>query len=95
MSANDSAIAELRAQVRIIQELLDSAIWKQYSSMVAAQCEGRTNELILSPLATLDGALAQEYAKGEIAGMRFAIQMLPQLVDDTMAEINGMEPNDE
>lgn len=95
MSERESELAELRTKVRSIQEILDSAIWKQYSSMVAEQVTGRTNQLILTPLASLDGALEQEYAKGEIAGMRFALAILPQLVDDTLTEITRMEPEDE
>lgn len=90
-----SEVAELREKIREIKVLIDSPIWKQYSDLVESQCNGRVDQMILTPLSGFDAALAQEYAKGEIAGMRLALQVLPQLIEDTETAMNELEPGNE
>lgn len=71
--------------IRAFQELVESAPWKVYCSIVEKQQVVRLDSIVLTPLQSLDAALEQEYAKGEIAGMRTAVQlpstMLATLLD--------------
>lgn len=78
----------LTETIRELKELIASPVWKKYSDLIESQVEGRINTFILSPLATLDGALEQEYAKGEIAGMRLSLGIIPSLIDNMAVDLD-------
>lgn len=72
----------LDALVTGLRHLLASEGWKVYCGVVEKQQTARLDGIVLTPLPGLDAALEQEYKKGEIAGMRMALQLPQALLDD-------------
>lgn len=66
-----------------LKTLVASPGWQLYSLMVGKQIMSRTDGIILQALESLDGALAQEYAKGEVAALRLSLT-LPQTLEEAM-----------
>jgi hypothetical protein len=56
-----------------------------------AQIEGRTANIILQPLGSLDAALSQEFAKGETSGIKLFIRYPETLVEMFEAELKMEE----
>ena len=51
------------------------------------QCKARIDTLVLNPLKNLDDSLPQEYAKGEIGGIRLFMAMTQAQIDLLETEI--------
>jgi hypothetical protein len=79
--------SELSETLRALQDLVASSAWKKYSDLIDAQVKGRVDQLVLKPLRSIDETLEQEYAKGEIAGMRFSLNIVTDLIDTGTAEL--------
>ncbi|MFM6926980.1 MAG: hypothetical protein ACKOX6_00860 [Bdellovibrio sp.] len=77
----------LSENLRALQDLVASSAWKKYSDLIDAQVKGRIDQLVLKPLRGIDETLEQEYAKGEIAGMRFSLNIVADLIDTGAAEL--------
>lgn len=75
---------ELNAQeqARALKALLDSKGWAIVKGILDQQVSARLHDLVVVPLASLDGALAQEFAKGEIAGIKSIVTTLEALYED-------------
>lgn len=86
----ENQILDLREKIREIKVFIDSRDWKQYTALIEAQCEGRINKLILTPLGSIDETLAQEYAKGEVAGLRLGVTLMEQTVEDLTTEMDQL-----
>lgn len=87
----ENQILNLREKIHEIKVFIDSEPWKQYTRLVDSQCNGRVDQMILTPLSGVDAAFGQEYAKGEIAGMRLAVAMMAQSVEDLQTEMESLE----
>lgn len=66
-----------RERARALKALLESVGWGIVREVIAQQVHDRVQQLLLSPLESLDAALAQEYAKGEVAGL----QLVPATIE--------------
>lgn len=69
-------------QARALKALLDSKGWAIVKGILDQQVAARLHDLVVVPLASLDGALAQEFAKGEIAGIKSILTTLEALYED-------------
>ncbi len=56
--------------------------WDLLLQVVNAQLKLRTQRVLLTPLETLDGALAQEFQKGEISGLSLAVALPDGLINE-------------
>jgi hypothetical protein len=74
----EEPLRELQEVLSDLTSLKDSRGYKRLMMVAQGQVESRTNQLILAPLAGMDAVFAQEYAKGEIAGIR----LFTEIVDD-------------
>jgi len=73
-----------------LQELVTHPGWAVISRILDAQAEYRMNMLVGTPLKGLDGALEQEYIKGEAAQL-LTLRGLPTvLIDELAAEVKRM-----
>jgi hypothetical protein len=81
-------IEQMTEIARALKDLVASMGWKYYCNVVAAQKEARRQLVLLKPLDSMDGVLAQEYAKGEYQGFSVCEQLPTQLLEDLM---NGIE----
>jgi hypothetical protein len=73
-----------------LQALVASPGWAIVSRIVGAQADYRLNMLVATPLKGLDGALEQEYIKGETAQL-LTLRGLPTvLIDELVAEVKRM-----
>lgn len=80
-------LRELQEERHNLKKLQESAPFKFLVGTADSQIKTRTDNIILRPLANLDEALAQEYAKGEVAGIRLFTQMVPTLIETLDEEI--------
>lgn len=81
-----------------LKTLVASPGWQLYCLMVGKQINARTDALILQPLENLDGALAQEYGKGEVAAMRMVLTLpetLTESITSNLAELKESDHADE
>lgn len=85
------AVATLSEQIRELKELIASPAWQKYSALMDEQQKGRIDTLILSPLPSMDSVLAAEYAKGEIAGIRLCLELVPNMVEQFEAQLEPLE----
>lgn len=69
---------------RWMRELRESRGWILLLEYAAEQIQGRTDEVMLKPAGGLDNALAQEFSKGEVAGIRL-FTMMPETVESIAA----------
>lgn len=74
-----------RDELRNLENLLEEPGWKWLTSLIEEQATLRTASIILSPLASMDAALEQEFQKGEISGMR----LVPALVAGRIASLRS------
>jgi len=82
---------ELIETRRALNQLLESAAWRMYSTLVQKQIEARINGIILIPLGSLDGALNQEFQKGEIAALRLALAFPDTLINQFTLALEWQE----
>jgi hypothetical protein len=79
----DRELRDLQEERLNWARLKDTPGYQQLMAIAAMQVEGRKQAVFLTPLKSLDGALEQEYQKGEISG----IELFRQLVDIRMADL--------
>lgn len=83
---NDEAnLEENERFVAVMKGLLASEGWKVYCDVIEKQQVVRFDGIILSPLASMDQVLEQEYKKGEVAGLRMCLR-LPQALLEAAEE---------
>ncbi len=56
--------------------------WDLLLQVINAQVKLRTQRVLLTPLDTLDGALGQEFQKGEISGLSLAVALPAGLINE-------------
>lgn len=79
------SVEKFEIAVHALRDLVESAGWKLYCDVIAAQKQTRLEGVMLQPTAGQDGVLMQEYMKGEYQA--FAVcQTLPGLMLEDMTE---------
>lgn len=63
------SLDRLRGMRKHLRELVEHAGWNVFREYVGSLQDTLVRELVLNPLQTMDGALAQEYKKGKYAGL--------------------------
>ena len=53
---------------RVLEQLLDNKGWIRAVSLVQEQADGLQDEILFTPCAGIDSAMAQEYKKGQLEG---------------------------
>lgn len=74
-----------------LNQLVASPGWQLYSLLGGQQIRARTDGIILQPLQGMDAALAQEYAKGEVAGIRLATHLAETMIEAITSTLKDME----
>jgi hypothetical protein len=80
-------VRELQEQLSNLNALLEHRGYRELMRIAEEQDVARVNTLVLTPLKTMDEALEQEYAKGEIGGIRLFKAMIPTMVEQLQADI--------
>jgi hypothetical protein len=78
----EDAQAALAENITELKSMVASQPWRRYSALMEEQIQGRINAIILMPLASIDGTLAQEYMKGEIAAIKLCLHIVPDLIEN-------------
>lgn len=91
MEALRDEVAALRENMRELKDMVASRAWKQYSDLIAAQIAGRVDQIILTPLVGHDAVFEQEFAKGELAGMKFCMAILATVIENTETDVSRAE----
>ena len=60
-------------------------------SVLNEQIAHRTQAIILSPLKSIDAVGEQEYAKGEVAALKLAVQMPEAMLEAVIDELKQLE----
>lgn len=55
------------------QSFLNHSCWGRFSKILEEQANTRAGEILLKPLESMDKAGAQEFMKGEVAGLKLAL----------------------
>ena len=75
-----------RERLRQWKTLEESPAWAEFKRILQAQCTARINELVLK--VDVD-VRAQDFARGEVAGMRLAEELVAAVVNDLTVEVDG------
>lgn len=75
---------------RAYEELQAFPAWATIKAQLEKQVRVRTDRIMLTPLTNLDAAMEQEYAKGEVAGIRLVLCLPEQTVEDLGFEIQQL-----
>lgn len=81
------SLRQLLENARGVIQMPAFAKWKE---SLEGQIQGRTGQ-ILNPVKSQDHLLEQEYQKGEIAGMMFAVQFWDLLVESMTDELKRIQ----
>lgn len=84
----------LKDQKRQWELLLESPAWLRLRKVLQEQTDNLQRTILLTPLARLDEALAQEFSKGKLAGMLALEQTIEGVLMDLEMEIEKSERED-
>ncbi len=88
MSTDDERLREAVRQKNAFTGLLRTEGWEMLTTILQEQVEMRRNSFELTPLESMDQIPAQEFKKGEIAGLRMAAQLPQDILDDAQSIID-------
>jgi hypothetical protein len=80
---------------RWMKELRETQGWRILQEYGDAQVKGRTDEIILTPAKSMEGALGLEFAKGEISGIRLFFHMPETIESIADAEVKARATTEE
>ena len=86
----DKRIAQSRENKDLILSLLSHPGWKFVERIAKSQIEQRRNKVFLEPLSDVNGAVAQEFLKGEANGMGTLLALPQTLYDDAEATMSSL-----
>lgn len=96
MDAAEVPLRELQEELSELCKLRDSRGFKRLMLIAKEQATARKDTLVLTPLKKMNEVLAQEYAKGEVAGILLIVEMtdiqiaaLEDEISDKLKEENG------
>ena len=84
-------LRDAQEQLAQLQGLLKLASWHTLHALAQQQLTTRIDAVILNPASGADGVYAQEYMKGEIAGIKLFLQMPQLLIDQLQSDIDQMK----
>jgi hypothetical protein len=91
MTPNEEQQRDLAENIAELKDMVASRAWKRYSAILTEQVDGRIDGIILTPAGSLDGAMVQEYAKGEVAGLKLALLIVPELIENMNSDYEAGE----
>tara|TARA_R100000656_G_scaffold92704_1_gene67202 strand:- start:125 stop:493 length:369 start_codon:yes stop_codon:yes gene_type:complete len=86
----DDRIRTSRENMDMLSSLLNSMGWKFLQRIAIKQIEARKNDVFLKPLSDVNGAIAQEFLKGEATGMATLLALPQTLYDDAEATMTSL-----
>ena len=86
----DKRIAQSRENKDLISSLLNHPGWKFVERVAKSQIEQRRNTVFLEPVSDVNGAVAQEFLKGEANGMGTLLALPQTLYDDAEATMSSL-----
>jgi len=84
----------LQEDLRDMATLLEHRGWKKLMEYAEQQIRGRTDEVILTPAKGLEGAMEQEFMKGEIGGIRLFCTFPEAVTSDLRSQLKKEEVTD-
>lgn len=75
--------------------LLRGQGWDILMRVLENQIGHLTNQVLLTPLTSMDGALEQEFNKGHLMGLRAFAKVPQQIIEDAEAIIATITPDEE
>ncbi len=81
-------VRELQEELSKLRGLVLHAGYDYLVKIAQAQLETRRQQIILTPLKSMDEVLAQEFAKGETAGIELFTRLVDIRINDLESEIN-------
>lgn len=79
-----------RDAIRALKELRDSPGWAILTRVANAQVKARTDAVMLSPRGEMKTEWDHEFKKGEVAGMRFMLELVENQLE-TLDAIKDVE----
>ena len=73
-----------------MRKLLKSEGWARLREYAEAQIQTRRDDIELKPLEAMDQVLAEQFTKGEIAGIRHFVMMPENVVESLEAELEQL-----
>ncbi len=80
-------LRELQEELHNLKKLEQSFEYKQLLKIAEEQIARRENEIILTPLKTHDAVFEQEFAKGEVSGIKLFTNMLPTMIETLESDV--------
>jgi hypothetical protein len=95
MDEDDARAVEARRTNSLFRPLAGSEGWGELCNILMKQIEVRRQKFELVPLKSLDGALEQEFVKGEIAMAHMVIQLPASLLEDARTVLDSVKEQDD
>lgn len=77
------------------ETLLAHDAWKKLHQLMSEQAASRINHVVLTPLQSMDEALATEFMKGEVAALRLIMEMPGLEIERLKQDIQLKEQEDD
>lgn len=77
----DNRVEEALQLIEQFQTLQRSTGWKSLEKQLDDQIKLRYNEVVLKPLDSINDATRVEFMKGEIAGLRLALELPAKIIE--------------
>lgn len=89
MNSPEQTLEELRGQLEGLRSLLKFPPWDQAVDLIERQCKARERECY-APVASVNEALAQNFKKGIVVGLRLAIRQPELLAAELQEQFNAI-----
>ena len=90
-------MSSLREEKEELIAFIKHPVWQRVLNIASSQIKARTDNIILCPLQNEFGIYEQEFAKGEVSGVKLFCQMPELLLEETQSQLDQFlkEENDE
>lgn len=94
----EEAMESLRGEKRRLEEWMQNPTTQKIFAKLQVSLDAKQREIVLTPLANFDSALAQEFSKGQVAGMlqlQAMVDMELEMIDIDLANLKEQQDGNE
>lgn len=85
----EPSLQEMQEQLRELRKLKESSGWRVLMSFVLEQVQMRTTAVMRTPAKGVAEAMAQEFMKGEAAGLELAVTSVEAQIETLEARVKA------
>jgi hypothetical protein len=85
----------LNEEKELWETLVNHGAWKLLQEIATEQMSGRIDQVVLTPLKSMDEALMTEFMKGEVAAIRLFLKMPELQIEQLTQDIINLKKENE